>query len=47
MDAGSYSKNIINIVDNHSKLFYIRANKSIDLFEQINNIADWKTIEIN
>ncbi len=47
MDAGSYSKNIINVVDNHSKLFYIRANKSIDLFEQINDIADWKTIEIN
>lgn len=47
MDAGSYSKNIIDVVDKHSKLFYIRANKSTDLFEQINNISDWETVEIN
>ena len=47
MDAGSYSKKIIDVVDKHSKLFYIRANKSADLFNRINNISDWKTVEIN
>ena len=47
MDAGSYSKNIIDVVDKHSKLFYIRANKSANLFERINNISDWETIELN
>ena len=47
MDAGSYSKKIIDVVDKHSNLFYIRARKSADLFEQINNISDWKSIEIN
>ena len=47
MDAGSYSKNIIDMVDKHSKLFYIRANKSANLFEQINDISDWETIELN
>lgn len=47
MDAGSYSKKIIDVVDKHSKLFYIRANKSADLFEQINNISNWENIEIN
>ena len=47
MDAGSYSKKIIDVVDKHSKLFYIRANKSAELFEQINNISDWETVEIN
>jgi len=47
MDAGSYSKKIIDVVDKHSKLFYIRANKSADLFEQINDISNWKTVEIN
>lgn len=47
MDAGSYSKKIIDVVDKHSKLFYIRANKSADLFEQINNISNWETVEIN
>ena len=47
MDAGSYSKKIIDIVDKHSNLFYIRANKSTNLFEQINNISNWETVEIN
>jgi hypothetical protein len=47
MDAGSYSKKIIDVADRYSKLFYIRANKSADLFEQINNISDWETVEIN
>ncbi|MCK5731079.1 MAG: IS1380 family transposase [Draconibacterium sp.] len=47
MDAGSYSKKIIDVVDKHSKLFYIRANKSADLFNRINDISDWKTVEIN
>ena len=47
MDAGSYSKKIIDVVDKHSKLFYIRANKSAYLFEQINNISNWEDVEIN
>jgi hypothetical protein len=47
MDAGSYSKKIIDVVDKHSKIFYIRANKSANLFEQIKNISTWKTVEIN
>ena len=47
MDAGSYSKEIIDVVDEHSKLFYIRANKSTSLFEQIKEISDWQTVEIN
>lgn len=47
MDAGSYSKEIIDVVDKYSKLFYIRANKSMNLFEKIREINDWKTVEIN
>lgn len=47
MDAGSYSKKIIGVVDRYSKLFYIRANKSADLFGQINNIENWETVEVN
>ena len=47
MDTGSYSKKIIDIVDKHSKLFYIRVNKSAYLFEQINNISNWENVEIN
>ena len=38
MDAGSYAKDIIKVVADNSKLFYIRANRSADLLIQINKI---------
>lgn len=47
MDAGSYSKDIIDTVSRHSRLFYIRANKSESMFEQISQISDWEKVEIN
>jgi hypothetical protein len=47
MDAGSYSEEIIKVVALNSKLFYIRANKCETLTEQIRQITDWKTVEIN
>ena len=47
MDAGSYSKEIIDVVSKYSKLFYIRANRSEDMTEQIRQITDWQTVEIN
>ncbi|MDO9580099.1 MAG: IS1380 family transposase [Bacteroidales bacterium] len=47
MDAGSYSKDIINEVASNSKLFYIRANKCAEIFRQIIEIEKWETVEIN
>ena len=47
MDAGSYSKEIINVVDKYSNLFYIRANKSASLLGQIKEISNWQAVEIN
>lgn len=47
MDAGSYAKDIIETVSANCKLFYIRANKSEAMLEQICEINDWKKIEIN
>lgn len=47
MDAGSYSKEIIKVVVDNSKFFYIRANKCAELFEQILQIETWHTVEIN
>ena len=47
MDAGSYSKEIINEVASNSKLFYIRANKCAELFRQIIEIEKWERVEIN
>lgn len=47
MDAGSYSKEIIDVVEKNSNLFYIRANKSVSLYNQIIEIKDWTDVEIN
>ena len=47
MDAGSYAKDIINVVASNSKSFYIRANKCAELFRQMTEIKTWKSVEIN
>ena len=47
MDAGSYSKDIIEVVAKNSKLFYIRANKSAEICRQILAIDKWTEVEIN
>ena len=47
MDAGSYSKEIIETVANNSKLFYIRANKAESLYARLLEVKDWQTVEIN
>ncbi len=47
MDAGSYSREIIRVVAQNSRLFYIRANKSNAVFEQIQEIESWQEIELN
>ena len=49
MDAGSYSKEVIDVVSKNSRLFYIRANRCASLTERILGIEQerWKTVEIN
>jgi hypothetical protein len=47
MDAGSYSKDIIDMVSKHSEKFYIRANKCDTLYQRIKEVINWKTVEIN
>jgi len=49
MDAGSYSEDIIKVAAEHSKLFYIRANKCLSLCDRIREIPkeDWQNAEIN
>jgi hypothetical protein len=47
MDAGSYAQDIIDIVDKNSQSFYIRANKSTAIFDQINRVEHWQEIELN
>ena len=47
MDAGSYSKEIVDAVSQISDLFYIRANKCFSLTDRIDQIDDWQRVEIN
>lgn len=47
MDAGSYSKEIIETVAKNSRLFYIRANRCDDITNQIRQITNWKKETIN
>ncbi len=46
-DAGSYSEKIVNVVEKHSRLFYIRAQKSDFMCKEIQSIEKWKEVEIN
>jgi len=45
-DCGSFSKEIIQTVEKHCNLFYIRANNCADRYEELRNHADWKGVEI-
>jgi hypothetical protein len=47
MDAGSYSEEIVKVVAENSRLFYIRANRCETLTERIRGVTSWKTEEIN
>jgi hypothetical protein len=47
MDAGSYSREIVDTVARNSEYFYIRANRSEALTERIRHITDWQSVEIN
>ena len=47
MDAGSYSKEIIDVVAANSVFFYIRANRCETLTERILQIDDRESVEIN
>lgn len=47
MDCGSFSEKIIKVVEAHSKLFYIRANRCTSLYDKIKSLKGWKEEEIN
>lgn len=46
-DAGSYSKNIIDVVEKYSQLFYIRAQKCDTMREKIQAVTEWEEVLIN
>jgi hypothetical protein len=46
MDCGSFSQEIVKTVETNSEYFYIRAQRCDNLYEQINQIKTWLTVEI-
>jgi hypothetical protein len=46
MDCGSFSKEIVSVVEANCELFYIRAMRCDDLFSRIQEVKDWKVEEI-
>lgn len=46
MDCGSFSKEIIEVVEQNSKLLYIRAQRCGELSSQIRAVKNWETARI-
>jgi hypothetical protein len=46
MDCGSFTKEVIKVVEENSELFYIRAQKCGDLTSQIRRIENWRKTTI-
>ena len=47
MDAGSYTKKIVTVVEENSQLFYIRANRCDALTNMLLEPREWEKVEIN
>jgi hypothetical protein len=46
MDCGSFTKDIINVVESNSKRFYIRAQRCQELSSQIREVKQWQAVRI-
>lgn len=46
-DCGSYSKEIVETIDAHSNLFYLRASNCESAYTEFAELDGWKAIEIN
>ncbi len=46
-DCGSYSKEIVETIDRHSNLFYLRASNCESAYAEYAGLDGWKSVEIN
>lgn len=47
MDCGSFTHEVVKMVEQNSKYLYIRAQRCGNLFDQLEKIENWKTVKIN
>ncbi|MBJ7881990.1 IS1380 family transposase [Gelidibacter salicanalis] len=46
MDCGSFTKEVIEIVEANSERFYIRAQRCSELSNRVKDMKDWRTVRI-
>ena len=46
MDCGSFSKKIIDVISQNSKLFYVRVQRCSELSRQIKEVTNWETVQL-
>jgi hypothetical protein len=46
MDCGSFTKEVVKVVEANSNYFYIRAQRCSSLYEKIKAVDNWQTVEI-
>lgn len=46
MDCGSFTKEVVKVVETNSDYFYIRAQRCESLYQQLEQVTDWQTVEI-
>ena len=46
MDCGSFTKEVIKVVSQNSKRFYIRTQRCEELLNQIKEVKTWETVKI-
>lgn len=46
MDCGSFTQEVVKVVEVNSDNFYIRAQRCTNLYEQLKEVDHWETVEI-
>lgn len=47
MDCGSFTNEVVKVVESNSDYFYIRAQRCGNLYQQLEKVEHWKTVKIN
>lgn len=46
MDCGSFTKDVISVVESNSTYFFVRAQRCSNLYDKIKEIKEWQDVEI-
>lgn len=46
MDCGSFTKDVVKVLEKNTEFFYVRAQRCDNLYHVVQQIAHWETVEI-